>query len=100
MQRGAQIVQHGVQAGLALLALGQHPGGGLVDILVGPLHHLKNGNERGRNVQRLHGGVHFGGQAAHKAQQFFVQRIGGGGVGDGAAEIFLAHGHRAGQQVA
>ena len=96
LQRAAQVEQHLVEPRPVGLVLGQHPGRGLVDVLVGALHQLKDVGQRGGHIQRLHVGVHAGGQVGHQAGQRFVD----GRVLHRAAEVFLTHRDRAGEQVA
>ncbi len=92
-QGAAQVEEHRVQAGMIGLVLGQHPGRGLVDVLVGALHQLKDVDQGGGHVQGFHGSVHLAGQFGHHGGQGLVD----GGVGHGAAEVLFAHGHGAGQ---
>ena len=96
----AQVVKNSFQAGLGFLALGQHPGGRLVNILVGALHNLKNSDQCSGYIQSIHGGIHLAGQGGSQAFQLIVQGIGLAVGAHSTAKVLFAHSDRTGQQVA
>ena len=95
-----QVIQHTGQAGLGVLALGQHPGGGSVDVLVGVVDDLKHVGQSILESISLHVGLVAGAQTA----DFFQQ----GGIlgpfvlldGQAAAKVLVRHGGGTGQQIA
>ena len=60
-----QVIQHTGQAGLGVLALGQHPGGGSVDVLVGVVDDLKHVGQSVLESISLHVGLVAGAQTAY-----------------------------------
>ena len=99
-QRLGQIVQHAGQTGLGVLALGQHPRCGGVDILVCVVDDLKHVCQRVLEGIRLHVGF----IAVTQSPGFLEQRgILGAFVllnGQVAAKVLVGHGGGAAQQVA
>ena len=96
----AQVVEHALQTGLVGLILGQSPGSGLVDILVGALDHGKDLHQGLRNGQVIHVCSDLAQQLIDHGLQLRVDGLGASGLVDRAAEVFLAHGNGAAEQVA
>ena len=96
----AQVVQHALQTGLVGLVLGQRPGSGLVDVLVGALDDRKDLHQGLRDGQAVHVGRDLGGQLVDHGLQLGVDGFGTGHIVHGAAEVLLAHGDGAAEQVA
>ena len=99
-QRLSQIVQHAGQTGLGVLALGQHPRRGGVDILVCVVDDLKHVSQRILEGIRLHVGF----IAVTQTPGLLEQRgVLGAFVllnGQIAAKVLVGHGGGAAQQVA
>ena len=96
----AQVVQHALEALLVGLVLGQCPGRGLVDVLVGALDDGEDLHQGLRDGQAVHIGRDLAQQLAGHGLQLGVDGLSTGGLVDGAAEVLLAHGDGTAQQVA
>ena len=94
------MVQHALQTGLVGLVFGQRPGSGLVDVLVGALDDRKDLHQGLRDGQAVHVGRDLGGQLVDHGLQLGVDGFGTGHIVHGAAEVLLAHGDGAAEQVA
>ena len=94
------MVQHALQTCLVGLVLCQCPRSGLVDVLVGTLDHRKDLHQSLRDGQAVHVGRDLGGQLVDHGLQLGVDGLGAGHVMHGAAEVLLAHGDGAAEQVA
>ena len=96
----AQVVQHALEALFVGLVLGQCPGRGLVDVLVGALDDGEDLHQGLRDGQAVHISRDLAQQLAGHGLQLGVDGLSTGGLVDGAAEVLLAHGDGTAQQVA
>ena len=96
----AQMVQHALKALPVGLILGQSPGGGLIDILVGALDDGEDLHQSLRDGQVVHVCRDLAQQFAGHGLQLGVDGLGAGHFADSAAEVLLTHGDGAAQQVA
>ena len=96
----AQVVQHALKALPVGLILGQSPGCGLVDILVGALDDGEDLHQSLRDGQVIHVCRDLAQQFAGHGLQLGVDGLGAGHFVDSAAEVLLTHGDGAAQQVA
>ena len=99
-QHSAQVVKHGLQAGLALLAAAQHPRLGQVDIAVAVADELPDFGKRHGELQTVHLALDDGGQGLKALAQRLVHLLLRAGGGHRAAEVLFDHRHRAAHQVA
>ena len=95
-----QVVQDGVQPAVAGFILGQGPGHGLVDILVGPAQQGKDLVHGVGHTQLVHLGFHPGRGVHAQVDELLVKVAGNVVGGQYAAAVFVTHGDGAVDQVA
>ena len=99
-QRFEQIVEHTRETRLLCFVLREHPGGGLVDVLVGAGDHAEHLRESVLHLEFLHLRGVLAAQLTEHPEKLGVLRPLFLRLRQRAAEVFAYHGRRAGEKVA